>query len=809
MKQGDVLKDKLKKINWKKCSLVFIFLVSLLVITYKMYLSFNVIVTIDSSKYHYYTELLFGNEPMSKWDVERGFSLPLILYLSRILFGDSSRAFVLMFFIFYFVMLLFVLKFIKDIINYNEIKNKKIMYYLLFLVLFPFNPLIVGWGHYMLTEAVIPTIYFINLYLCYKWWRLKFEKGQRIRYTLIVLLFSLISVFVWFLKQPYAPAVWMMIFLAAVLDSVSSRSWRVLKEKGLSVLIVLVVTLLSIKGWGIILNHYGVNASEGRNSTFYLQNNLLEGISYHIKAIDPNIACKKEYVDNMIMKDKKKNYLYSFMGQLDNWCNKIVIFELTDNDGRVFKHEYFIYHGEQIELSDVLPFVIKMYIKYPFTQLDTLLAGYLSITDFYLTTNDYKATNIYYGLASKEIETSYMSFTKGLPNTWWKFNEENPEYKAYFNEQTLPWINSLKYIEGTTTNSDFWGNTMLLLEGAATFLFKILLLLCLPIGIYSFIMFIKYPKSKSYYLMVITSVSSFAHIMFHVFMGAIIDRYVYPIYPLMLFCLILLFMQNNNLSKFKIQKSKNVEERSGGCIMSNKKSDKVLFVIPAYNEATNIEKVLKEIQKDVKYADILIINDCSKDNTRQIVLRNNVKCIDNIFNMRYAMAVQTGIKYAYKNEYDYVIQMDADGQHIAKEAEKLYKAMLSSNNDIIIGSRYLEDLGYKCPFFRRIGTKIFELLVRLFCKKRITDPMSGFQCLNRRIIEEYATMGRYPEYPDANLLIEMIRLGYNVDEIPVKMRNRTSGVSMHSGIMKPIKYMINIFYTIFFIVICTPKKRKV
>ena len=103
------------------------------------------------------------------------------------------------------------------------------------------------------------------------------------------------------------------------------------------------------------------------------------------------------------------------------------------------------------------------------------------------------------------------------------------------------------------------------------------------------------------------------------------------------------------------------------------KKDKILVVIPAYNESENIESVLKEIKKDIKYADILVINDCSKDNTAEIVKKNGVHCITNIMNMRYAWAVQTGIKYARDNGYDYVIQMDADGQHIASEAEKLYK----------------------------------------------------------------------------------------------------------------------------------------
>ena len=237
--------------------------------------------------------------------------------------------------------------------------------------------------------------------------------------------------------------------------------------------------------------------------------------------------------------------------------------------------------------------------------------------------------------------------------------------------------------------------------------------------------------------------------------------------------------------------------------------DKVLIIIPAYNEEKNIEKVLKEIKKDINYADILVINDCSTDNTREIVERNNVKCITNIFNMRYAMAIQTGLKYATDNKYDYVIQMDADGQHIAKEAEKLYHEIKKSKVDIVIGSRYVKEMGYPCPFFRRIGTKMFELLVRLFCHQKIADPLSGFQCLNKKVIEKYSKIGEYPEYPDANLVIEMLLQGYKIKEVPVKMRLRENGTSMHSGIIKPIKYMIEQLYTCIVIFLKNFGKRRV
>ncbi len=99
-------------------------------------------------------------------------------------------------------------------------------------------------------------------------------------------------------------------------------------------------------------------------------------------------------------------------------------------------------------------------------------------------------------------------------------------------------------------------------------------------------------------------------------------------------------------------------------------------------------------------------------------------------------------------------------------------------------------------------------IIKIFCKEKIADPLSGFQCLNKKVIERYSKMGNYPEFPDANLVIEMLRAGYKIEEVPVKMRLRENGESIHGGIIKPIKYMINMLYAIVFILIQTPIKRE-
>ena len=226
---------------------------------------------------------------------------------------------------------------------------------------------------------------------------------------------------------------------------------------------------------------------------------------------------------------------------------------------------------------------------------------------------------------------------------------------------------------------------------------------------------------------------------------------------------------------------------------------KVLIIIPAHNESACIGKVLDEIAHDIDFADVVVIDDYSTDNTAAIVREHGVNCIQNIFNLGYAWTIQTGIKYAVDNNYDFLIQMDADGQHIASEARRLYDYATNHNVDIVIGSRYLKKTDYKCPLFRRIGTEIFSNLIKLFCHQKITDPLSGFQCLDRRVMERYARMGAYPEFPDANLILEMLLCGYKVHEISVQMRQRESGTSMHHGIIGPIVYMVNMFYAVVFV----------
>lgn len=226
----------------------------------------------------------------------------------------------------------------------------------------------------------------------------------------------------------------------------------------------------------------------------------------------------------------------------------------------------------------------------------------------------------------------------------------------------------------------------------------------------------------------------------------------------------------------------------------------LLIIIPAYNEENNIGSVLNKIQEEGidKIGDILVINDGSKDNTEKVVNSFKVNIINQVINMGYGSALQLGYKYAEKNGYEYVIQLDADGQHDICNINNIYNCLKNRENtflnkpDIIIGSRFLSNSStMKVSKIKQMAISFFRLIIKTFTKNNITDPTSGLQGLSRSAFTYYAGYGNFDyRYPDINMIIQMIMLGYNVKEIPAVMHERKAGQGMHSGIIKPIKYMI-------------------
>ena len=170
-------------------------------------------------------------------------------------------------------------------------------------------------------------------------------------------------------------------------------------------------------------------------------------------------------------------------------------------------------------------------------------------------------------------------------------------------------------------------------------------------------------------------------------------------------------------------------------------------VIPAYNESHTLRGVIQSIQADAPDFDILVVDDGSTDRTAQIAQRAGVPVLRHPFNLGIGGAVQSGFQYAQENGYDYMAQVDGDGQHRADQLRMLIAAMDEDPAiDMVCGSRFLTDSGYPAPISRRTGIHLFSQLLSRIVGQRVSDPTSGFRLYNRRAINLFAR--DYPhDYP--------------------------------------------------------------
>lgn len=228
---------------------------------------------------------------------------------------------------------------------------------------------------------------------------------------------------------------------------------------------------------------------------------------------------------------------------------------------------------------------------------------------------------------------------------------------------------------------------------------------------------------------------------------------------------------------------------------------KVLIIIPAYNEAQNIEKTVKDVKENTNY-DYIVINDCSKDNTKEVCEKNNFNMLSLPTNYGLTSGIQLGMKYAYQNGYDIAIQFDGDGQHQAKYLKDLVSKIENDNIDIAIGSRYVTEK--KPVTSRMLGSRLITAIIKLTTFRTIKDPTSGMRAYNKKAILEFNCNASLTPEPDT--IVYMIKKGLKVEEVQVEMKDREFGESYLNPI-KSIKYMVNMLLSIIFIRAITRKNK--
>jgi len=222
---------------------------------------------------------------------------------------------------------------------------------------------------------------------------------------------------------------------------------------------------------------------------------------------------------------------------------------------------------------------------------------------------------------------------------------------------------------------------------------------------------------------------------------------------------------------------------------------RILIIVPAYNEETSLPGVMEDLKKHIPSAEVVVVNDGSRDATARIARDLGVKVLDLPFNLGIGGAVQAGYIYAERRGYDIAVQFDGDGQHVGLEIRKLLRPLEDGSADIVIGSRFLVPGAYKAPLFRSLGIRIFSFTLSRILTTVVTDSTSGFRAANRKAIEFFARM--YPDdYPEVESLVLAHKVHLKIIEVAVSMRERTGGKSSITP-LRSAYYMTKVLMAIF------------
>ncbi|MDI6759452.1 MAG: glycosyltransferase family 2 protein [Candidatus Brocadiaceae bacterium] len=218
-----------------------------------------------------------------------------------------------------------------------------------------------------------------------------------------------------------------------------------------------------------------------------------------------------------------------------------------------------------------------------------------------------------------------------------------------------------------------------------------------------------------------------------------------------------------------------------------------LITIPAYNEERTILKVVALTKKLYPDIDIVVINDGSIDGTTEMAEKAGAIVLSHPFNMGYGVTLQTGYKYAIRNNYTYLVQMDGDGQHDPESVKTMLPLIKGGSFDVVLGCRFSDTSVYKMSIFRSIGMKVFRFFLYVLSGQKISDITSGFQAMNKRVLSLFVSDVFPSDYPDADVILLLSKNGFKIGEVPVAMYPNLYGKSMHSNPLNVVYYVFKMF----------------
>lgn len=520
----------------------------ILIITISIFMKFTLLITVDGSSYYQYLKYFEGKASFGEWPTVRGFSFPFIIFLITKIFGNSIRGILIGFLLFFLGMAFFAYKILKILIKENDLEYRQIIYWVLFVFFFLFNPLIIGYSHTLLTEAVTPFFYILAAYLCLKWNEIEFKDNKK-KFIIYSIILILIGVFVWFIKQPYAPAYWGLLLISSVMSGIYHRKLKFFLQKIPVFFFCLVCTVLSIIAWNQFLTLNGKSEIEFDNSQ--MMANASIGFVYHYRELKKQDFCNINVIQNKKMDEKSKNKILELEKSNENWCDYLVLYDIYDLNLNYIETDGIIKKNENKSFQEVIGFYLKSIIKHPILVMHSYYENYLVLLNLERAKEYNLSGVIEADVKGENHGTGYIVLKEGYKNCWWQWQDWNS-----ISENMQQLVTGMNQFESNTNTGSKVSIIMQILEKGSDLTFTIFLYLSLPVCIYGFIMSIIKKRDKSYFMITVLSGSAFIGIFFHVFTVALLDRYCYPVYPLMLLCMIIMCMDKSKKYVLKDNNSK-------------------------------------------------------------------------------------------------------------------------------------------------------------------------------------------------------------------------------------------------------------
>jgi glycosyltransferase involved in cell wall biosynthesis len=223
----------------------------------------------------------------------------------------------------------------------------------------------------------------------------------------------------------------------------------------------------------------------------------------------------------------------------------------------------------------------------------------------------------------------------------------------------------------------------------------------------------------------------------------------------------------------------NIHEEATDGTLPTAVEDRILVIMPAWNESESVGNTVTEVLGAVADADVLVVDDGSSDDTANIAEAAGATVLRLPFNLGVGGAMRAGFKFAKRHGYTRAIQVDADGQHDPKDLINVVDGLQYA--DISIGARFADKGSYEVRGPRKWAMVFLGWAISRIAKVRLTDVTSGFRAANARAIDQYCE--HYPaEYLGDTIdsLVVAIRSGLTVVQVPVEMRPRQGGTPSHN-----------------------------